>query len=156
MAVVSWNAPTAWTAGFGTSDLNSLANGSVALSSLSAPQINTTSTLQLYLQFEFVGGSISPTVSADVVAFALPIDSANTTYMNGEAGATLANQPIWMQYPHAAIGLRAKAASTQLAMSMPVLIPPGKYTLGLLNRAGVALNASGNQINWRLITEQVT
>ena len=139
---------------FGASDLNSLAYGSTALSSLSAPQIDTTSSLELYFQAEFVGGSIGPVNAADVVFFLLPRDSTDANYVDGEATATVANQPIWMQYPHAAIGLRTKAASTQLAMSGLILLPPGKYKAGLLNRSGATLASSGNQVNVRLLTEK--
>lgn len=142
-----------WAAAFGSSDLNSLANGSTAHSSLTAPQIDTTSTKELYFQAEFVGGSISPTGAADVVVYLLPRDSADAAYVDGEATATAANQPIWMQYPHVIIGLRTKAATAQLAMSGMCVLPPGKYQVGLLNRAGVALASSGNQVNIRLITE---
>jgi hypothetical protein len=153
-----WATPGAWAVAFGAADLNSLANGTTALSSLGAPQINNSTSLEYYAQFEFVGGSISPSGPADVVVFLLPIDSAGAAYMDGEATGTVANQPIWLQYPHAIIGLRTKATSAQLAQSgpAPTLIPPGQYKVGVLNRAGVALAASGNQVNWRLLTEQGT
>lgn len=151
-----WATPGAWAAGFAAADLNSCANGTTVLSTTSAPQVNNSSTLELYVQFEFVGGSISPSGPADVVVFLLPLDSTGVNYMDGEATATVANQPIWMQYPHAVIGLRTKAASTQLDMSGAVLLPPGQYKIGLLNRAGVSLAASGNQVNVRLLTEQGT
>jgi hypothetical protein len=153
MATFKWATPGAWAAGFGSSDMNSLANGSTAFSSLTAPQIDTTSSLELYVQFEFVGGSISPSGPADVVVFAMPRDSANAAYVDGEASATVANQPIWMQIPHAVLGLRTKAASTQLVVGAPLLLPPNRYQLGLLNRSGVALASSGNQVNWRLLSE---
>lgn len=153
MATFSWATPSNWTAGFGSSDLNNLANGSVALSSLSAPQINTTSTKELYVQLEFIGGSISPSGPADVVAILLPRNSADSAYVDGEAGSTVVNQPVWMQYPHAVLGLRTKASSAQAVKSSPILLAPDKYQLGLLNRAGVTLASSGNQVNWRLLTE---
>jgi hypothetical protein len=143
-----------WVAGFGTSDLNSLANGSTAHSSLTAPQIDTTSTKEPYFQAEFVGGSISPTGAADVVVYFIPRNSADSAYSDGEASATAANQPIWAQYPHVVIALRTKATSAQSAMSaLSGIIPPGKYQVGVLNRAGVALASSGNQVNIRLVTE---
>ncbi|MEO3475777.1 hypothetical protein AAFN86_28255 [Roseomonas sp. CAU 1739] len=146
--------PGSWAAMFGSSDLNSLANGSTAFSSTTAPQIDTTSTLELYLQAEFVGGSISPTNAADVVFILVPRDSANAAYVDGEATSTVANQPVWMQYPHAIIGLRTKATQAQLAMSPLIMLPPNRYKAMLLNRAGVALASSGNQVNARLVTEK--
>jgi hypothetical protein len=148
-----WATPGSWAAGFASSDLNSCANGSVILSSLTAPQVDNRTTLQLYVQFEFVGGSISPAAAADVVAFLLPLDSTAAGYVDGEAGATVINQPVWLNYPYAAIGLRLKATSTQLQQSGVVLCPPGGYKIGLLNRAGVTLAASGNQLNWRFHSE---
>jgi hypothetical protein len=97
---------------------------------------------------------MSPTNSADVVVFLLPLVSAGGgVYVDGEASATFANQPVWMQYPHAAVGLRTKATQTQAQQSGLVLCPPGTYKFGFLNRAGVALPASGNQVNWRFVTE---
>lgn len=155
MADFLWSAGS-WSAMFGTSDLNSLANGSTAFSSLNSNSfvVDTTSSLQLYFQAEFVGGSISPSGAADVVLILVPMDSTAASFVDGEASATVANQPIWMQYPHAAIGLRTKAASTQLAKSGAILLPPDKYRPMLLNRAGVALASSGNQVNLRLLTEK--
>ena len=148
-----WATPGSWSAGFGSSDLNSLANATTALSSLTEPQIDTTSSLELYVQFEFVGGSISPSGPADVVVFLIPRDSANAAYIDGEATGTAANQPIWMQMPHSVLGLRTKASSTQLVMGLPILLPPNRWKIGMMNRAGVSLAASGNQVNWRLLTE---
>lgn len=153
MATFKWSTPGAWAAGFAAADMNSLANGSVVLSSLGAPQVDNRTTLELYVQFEFVGGSISPAAAADVLAFLLPLDSTGAAYMDGEAGSTVINQPVWLNYPYAAIGLRLKAASTQLQQSGVVLCPPGGYKIGLLNRSGVALAASGNQLNWRFHSE---
>jgi len=149
----SWAAPGSWTNCFGASDLNSLANITTVFSTGST--LDTTTTRELYVQFEFTGGSISPTAPADVVIFCLPRTSDGSTYVDGEASGTAANQPIWMQVPHAVIGLRGKATSTQLEMSMPVLLFPNVYKFGLLNRAGVSLAASGNQVKYRLLTQAV-
>lgn len=149
-------APGSWSSMFGSSDLNSLANGSTAFSTLNSSSytIDTTTSLELYFQAEFTGGSISPSAAADVVFFFIPMDATGASFMDGEATATVANQPIWLQMPHAPIALRSKASSTQLAMSGVVLLPPNKYRAGLLNRAGVALAASGNNVKVRLITEK--
>ena len=144
----------AWNTMFGASDLNSLANGSFAFStSPSDPQIDTSTSKEFYFQAEFVGGSISPTNAADVVVALVPRNAQDSAYSDGEAGATVANHPLWVQYPHVCIALRTKAASAQSAMSGLSLLPPGKYKVGLLNRAGVALASSGNQVRIRLLTE---
>jgi hypothetical protein len=142
-----------WNTVFGAADLNSLANGSFAFSSTTAPQIDTSTTREFYFQAEFTGGSISPTNAADVVVVLVPRDAQDAAYMDGEAGTTFANHPLWLQYPHACIALRTKATSAQLAMSGTVILPPNKYKVGLLNRAGVALASSGNQVRIRLLTE---
>lgn len=155
MATVKWAAPGSWAPMFDSADLASLSNAAVALSSLTAPQVDTTSSRQLYFQAEFVGGSISPANGGDVVLILIPRDSADAAYSDGEAGATIANQPVWMQFPHVVIGLRAKASSAQLVVSAVAPLPPNKYRAALLNRAGVALAASGNQVNLRLLTEEV-
>jgi hypothetical protein len=155
MADILWK-PGSWAPMFGSSDLNSLANGSTAYSSLNSSSyvVDTTSSLELYFQAEFVGGSISPTGTPDVVFILMPMDSTLASFVNGDATATVADQPVWMQYPHAAIGLRTKASSTQLAKSGAILLPPDRYRPMLLNRAGVALASSGNQVNLRLLTEK--
>jgi hypothetical protein len=153
MPAFVWAAPGSWAAMFATGDLNSLANGSTVFSSTTLPQIDTTTTRELYFQAEFVGGSMSPAAGGDVVVILLPRDSQDAAYVDGEASATIANQPVWMQYPHVVLGLRAKATSTQLVKGPVTLLPPEKYRVMLLNRAGVALAASGNQVRLRLLTE---
>lgn len=156
MGLVTWGGAAAgtWVNSFAAADLNALANGSVAISSLSAPQVNNGTSLDFFVQFEFAGGSIAPTTGANLVAVLLPLLSDGVTYADGEAGATVANQPVVLAHPYALLLLRTKVAS-QNVRSNPILLPPGGYKVALLNRAGVALAATGNMLKHRLFTETV-
>jgi hypothetical protein len=148
---VKWATPGAWTAMFAANDLNSLANGSTLISTATAPQINNSTTLENMFQVEFVGGSISPAAGANILVMLIPLSSNGTDYVDGESTATAVNQPAWANLPTAVIQLRAKGTSTQRQQSKPVPLPPGQYKVCVLNRAGVALAASGNQVNIRLM-----
>lgn len=153
-STLKWTAYGTFNSMFGSSDLNSLANGSTAITSLSAPVVDTTSSLELWGVAEFTGGSISPVPPADVIFFLIPLLSDGSTYMDGEAGATAVNQPIWLSMPHCSIPLRGKGSSTQAARARRFMIEPGKYKPALLNRAGVALASSGNMVKLALFSEQ--
>lgn len=139
--------PAGWSNLFGAGDLNSGANGAIVHSSLPAPFVDNSAGLWTHATFEFVASSaMSPTGIPDVVVFLRALSSDGVNYIDGEAGATTANHTIWQQGPHAAIGLRLKAASPQLAPSPPVDLWMGRFQPALLNRAGVPLPASGNMV----------
>lgn len=143
----------AWTDAFGASDLNSLANLNEAHSSLSAPQIDNETAPWLWIEFEFVGGSITPTTGGNIVGFLRPRGSDGSTYISGAAGSGAGITQI-LNVPHAVMLLRPTAAGI-LVRSGLVGIPPGFYAVGLQNRAGANLAASGNMLRYRLVREVI-
>lgn len=154
MATVSLT-PGTWADGFGTSDLNSLANGSLISSSLSAPQVDNAAGARLMVQFQVTLASLSPTTGAHVVVFLIPETTTSGTYATGSDGASAADQYKWQNYPYATIALRQTASTGQVQKSRLIQIDPERYKIAIINRSGVAFAASGNQVSWRFITETV-
>lgn len=155
MATVALSAG-AWTAGMATADLNSLADGGQKTSTLTAPQVTNTTAGALYVQFEVVLGTLSPAAGANVIAFLIPETQVANTYVTGLDGTSAADQYRWQNYPYDIIALRLSATSGQTQRSRLVPIANERYKVVLINRAGVALAASGNQLSWRTLTETVT
>lgn len=154
MAVVGFSAG-AWTPGFAAGDLNALANGSLFSSSLVAPQIDNANGANLFVQIEVSLAAFSPTAGANILVSLIPESATLNTYMTGSDGATIADQYKWQNYPYAILALRTTAASPQVQRSQMIQIAPERYKLAVVNRAGVALAATGNQVLWRLIAETV-
>jgi hypothetical protein len=155
MGAVSQVVQGAWTAAVGTSDLNSLANGSQFTSTLTAPQIDNSAGAWLYAEFEVSLAALSPTNGANIIVFLIPETSTAGTYATGDDGATAGNQARWQNGPYAAIALNTKASNAQTQLSSLVPIQARKYKLAVINRSGVALAASGNLVKYRLSTESI-
>jgi hypothetical protein len=154
MAVVSLS-PGAWADGFAAADLNALANGGLAISSLTAPIIDNSAGANLFVQFEVVLAALSPIVGANMLPFLVPETSVANTYMTGSTGTTSNDHYRWQNGPYAVVGLRFTASSAQTQRSPLIQIAPERYIFGLINRSGVALAATGNQVRYRLISEVV-
>lgn len=147
--------PSSWTAGFGSTELNSLANNSQDSSSLTAPQIDNSGGTASYVQFEVTLGALSPTAGATIIAFLIPETITAGIYVTGGDSATANDQARWQNGPNAIIALRLTASTAQTQRSNMIPIGPERYKVALINRAGVALAASGNQLYWRTIAETV-
>jgi hypothetical protein len=145
-----------WTAGFNTSDMNSLASQAEVHSTLSSPHINNETDSYLWIQFECILGSFgsAPSAGGNIIAFLRPRDSAGSSFVDGAIGGTAATQTQILNVPHAVMLLRPTTGAV-LVRSGLVGIPPGYYNLGAQNRSGQNLAASGNQINYRLVREQI-
>lgn len=154
MATVLLSGAT-WTNGFGATDLNSLANGSQKTSTLTAPQIDNSTAGQLYVQFEVVLAALSPTAGASVIVVLIPETRTSGAYVAGTDGATVETQVRWQNYPYAIVALTQGASAAQTQRSVRVEVLNERYKVALINRAGTALAASGNQVAWRLVTENV-
>jgi hypothetical protein len=155
MASITWTpGPLAWAAGFAAADLNSLANVTQKTSSLASPQIdNSGAAPDMFVQFEVVLASLTPVAAGNVLVVCVPLASDGGSVSSTDGTGT-GNQVPWQNYPHAAIALRT-GAGAQVQQSPPISLPPGQYRLALINRAGVALAASGNMVSWRKYSEAV-
>lgn len=155
MAVISLQ-NGAWSAGFAGSDLNALAHSGQKTSSLASPHVDNATAGATYAQVEIALGALSPTVGGVVIVVFIPETTVAGTYMTGEDGTTGNDQYRWMNYPHAVLALRLTASSAQIQRSGLIQIAAERYRLAVINRAGVALAATGNSVSWRLVTENVT
>lgn len=157
MAVETWSpASLSWSNGFAASDLNSLANGSMITSSLSAPQIdNTTGNPYTRVVFSFVAGaSMTASANGHILVGLVPLMPDGTNYASGSDGATTSNHYPWFQYPNIGIGLRS-VASTERQIGGWVQILPMKYKVFVVNRSGVALPSSGNMVQYALFRSAI-
>lgn len=154
MATVVLNAGS-WSNGFAAADLNSLASGGQKTSSLTAPQVDNSTTGATYAQVEVTLGALSPTQGGLVIVVFVPETQTAGTYVTGTDGTSAADQVPWRNYPHAIIALRQTAGAAQVQRSKHIELGDERYRLAVINRAGVALAASGNQVAWRLVSETV-
>jgi hypothetical protein len=146
---IKWKGYAAAAASRLTTELNSLANNST--SALSA-EIDNTTNLYRFADFELNLASLTPTGTPYVSVYIVPtIDGTN--YPGWDAGASPgnANNNYWV----GDIQLKA-AAGTVLQALRGVLLPPGKYKVGLRNASGVTLASSGNTLDERQYTEAYT
>lgn len=144
-----------WNDGFAASDLNALASGSQFTSTLTAPQVDNSSGANLYAEFEVNLAALSPTTGAHIIVFLVPEISSGGSYMTGDDGTTTANQVRWQNFPYAIVSLTLKASTAQLQQSGLVQLQAKQYKIGIINRSGSALAASGNMVRWRFVTESV-
>lgn len=154
MATVTLSGGT-WAPGFAAGDLNSLAAGSQKTSSLASPQVDNTFG-SLNIELEVTLGAISPAAGANVIVVLIPETQTAGTYATSADGATAATQARWQNFPYAIVALTQGAGAAQVQPCMPIPVKNGRYRIALINRAGVALAASGNQVAWRLTSELVS
>ena len=149
MATVTLSAG-AWANEFNAADLNSLANGAQKTSTLTAPHIDNSTAGQLYAQVEVTLAAFTPLAGANVIVVLIPETQTAGTYMTGTDGGTAVDQVRWQNYPNAVIALRQTASAAQVQRSGLIPIANERYKVALINRAGAALAASGNQVAARL------
>lgn len=151
--LLKWSTPGAWTDLFGASgsDLNSLANGSTAISTAT---IDNATAKEQYMDISLTLGSISPTGTPIISLFLLELMPDGTNFVSGEASATSANQPTGSFVIRRA-QLRAKATSISYLLFSRIWIPPNQFKIAVLNQAGVAYAATGNDSKYRLYSEDL-
>lgn len=147
---ILWSAYAAAIANGLTTELNSLADGSVtALGS----QIDNTSSLYEFMdvQLDLASLTISST-SAYVTVFVVPsVDGTNYpdftsgTYANYHGGYAVCNIPV-----------KNVSATTARAMAVMIPIPPAKFKLAIRSGLGVSMAASGNTLGYRLYANSYT
>ncbi len=136
--VGKWNTHSA-TVALLTTELNSLADAT--MSAASAAVANHTN-LDMYADFEIVLASLSPTAGAFVTLYIWEAIDDGTNYpAQSDADLRLTATQVLCTVP---IGTTASTA--QRIVVRNVLLPPASFKVKLDNRAGVALNASGNTV----------
>lgn len=129
-----------------TTELNSLANGSVT--ALSA-EIDNGTNKYLYADVEVFLNTATPTGTPVVDLYLVPtVDGTN--YPEFDTGAS--PSAINLNYLVATLYVKASNA-THRAVARQIPVPPGKYKWALRNGTGVALNASSNTVKERNYNE---
>lgn len=155
MALVTWSGNPAFADCFAAGDLNALASLGQKTSTLAAPFVDNSVDLALFAQFEASLAALSPAAGAHLIVVLAPLLNDGAAYATSGDGTTAANQIPYVNYPHAMIALRTTATAAQAQQSSPIPLPPGKFQPLLINRAGVALAASGNMVRVRKFSEAV-
>ena len=145
------NSGLAWTAFFNAADLNSMANGSSVLSSVTAIA-NGTSLDQFFdVSFQLTIASSTIAAGANLVMWLFPLMEDGSTYGDNSlvAGTQAAVTPGL--YPKLVMPLRAATTQTLLfgVNNDPLVMPPGSWLPALQNNSGFALAASGNAGKFR-------
>jgi hypothetical protein len=125
-----------------TTGLNSLANGSTALSAA----IDNSSDHFIYIDCELeVTFGTAPALNSPVELYVLPSQDG-TNYADGSAGA-----PGTVPAPHCLRGvfLVRNVTSAQRVILERIEVPPGLYKLLVRNMAGQSMAASGNVLAYR-------
>jgi hypothetical protein len=146
MPVIRWNENAAYVQ-VATTELNGLANGSQATGATVIDNAGGSTEVQ----FSIFLAALSPGVAADIRVALIPCASDGTLLATGTDGATLAGHYPFINFPSAVIALRTTATAAQTQFSRAVPIEPGFYRASVINRAGVALAASGNILSARLL-----
>lgn len=137
-----------WTSCFG-SELNSLANGSAVISSVT---INNATALDTFADL-----STNVTVSSAaglpfIGVYLYPLNGDGTTYGDGRFNSSTAATPPTSYY----IGAITTSGSTATGMMQRIIIPPGSFRFLLFNSTGNAFNASAGSVYYRTYNRQVT
>jgi len=133
-----WNAPSS-SAVLGTG-LNSLANATMSAASST---ITNHTNLDKYVDIEIVLASLSPAAGAFVAIYIL--ESVDTTNFPAQSDADLRLTTSQLLI---AIPIGTTATTAQRVVARNVLLPAGDFQIKLDNQTGVALNASGNAVNF--------
>lgn len=125
-------------AGFTASCFNSLANGSGCVTS----QIDNSTALDLYTDLSFVltvGGTT--TAGSYFTLYLLPLNQDGTTFGDNTGSGGTAPQST---YAVGSVLVKSgiTTGNTVVGSVRGVLLPPGKFILGLWNNTGIALNAA--------------
>ena len=137
MAIAKWATPSSRSANFAGTTLNSLANGSES----SVVTYDNSSNRDLYGSVTIKLGSITPATAGTI--------SLRVTMNDGTDTADRAAGDV---YP---IALNT-GASAKVAIIPLVRLYPFSLRFSVINNAGVALAASGNEIYVRPFNEDVT
>lgn len=121
-----------------STDLNSLADGSAALSSA----IDNTSTLNTFMDLELVVTYGTAPAGEQACEIWVVSSADGTNYEDGSGSVTPARPP------DAIFALRAVTSAQRIVIKM-VPIPPALFKILLVNEAGQTMAASGNTVKYR-------
>ena len=147
MSANTWNAAGTYTSVM-TSELNSLANNSVAYASAI---FDNTTALNTDAWFSINLGSVAPSATAPLLeVYLLPLNADGLTYGDAPSsvpGTQSTSIPSWA-YKVATFSFRSSttAAAQTGTVKMPTELPPMKFLVAVVNALGSALNASGNTL----------
>ena len=144
-----------WATLFNAADLNSLANGSSVMSSIT-PIANGGSILDVFSDWSVQLGSITAAAPNYLGLYLYPLNSDGSTYGDNQfvAGTQAAKVPsanYWVQN----IGFPTGAAAIKGTASRIIMLP-GTWLPVLYNQAGAAIASSGNVGQYRTYNRQVT
>ena len=137
MAVAKWSTPSTRSSNLAGTTLNSVANGSES----ARVTYDNSTTRDLYGFVTIKLGSITPATGGSVT---LRVTASDGTDLGDAVGGDLYTMPL-------TAGASAKVVNVPL-----VRLYPYSLRLSVVNNAGVALAASGNEIYVRAFNEDVT
>jgi hypothetical protein len=137
MAVAKWSTPSTRSSNLAGTTLNSVANGSES----ARVTYDNSTTRDLYGFVTIKLGSITPATGGSVT---LRVTASDGTDLGDAVGGDLYTMPL-------ATGASAKIVNVPL-----VRLYPYSLRLSVVNNAGVALAASGNEIYVMAFNEDVT
>jgi hypothetical protein len=137
MAVAKWSTPSTRSSNLAGTTLNSVANGSES----ARVTYDNSTTRDLYGFVTVKLGSITPATGGSIT---LRVTASDGTDLGDAVGGDLYTMPL-------TTGASAKIVNVPL-----VRLYPYSLRLSVVNNAGVALAASGNEIYVRAFNEDVT
>ncbi len=157
MATEKWiaGAVSSWTAAFaGTSgaDLNSLANGSSILSSVT---ISNGSVGDIYADLSIAIGSLTAAAPNYIGAYVYPLNEDGSTYGDSQltAGTQAAKLPGGIYWARNFPFPTGTAAITGTILR--ITIPFGTFKFCLYNQSGASFPSSGNSCQYRTVNRQI-
>ncbi|MEO0166748.1 MAG: hypothetical protein ABIL39_11500 [candidate division WOR-3 bacterium] len=143
MATFKWTQPETIATALST-ELNSLANGSFAISSA----IDNENGLYLFIDLELYLASFTPGSGSPYCAayFTYSLDGTN---FEKEPDGSSGDKP-----PDAIFPLEASVTQSSRIVITNIPIPPLKFKISLRNMSGAALASSGNTLKYRRHNEQ--
>lgn len=158
MATEKWISGTGqgltWGTAINAADVNSLANGSSVLSSVSLPNFNGNS-LDVFADISISLGSVTTVAPNYLGIYLFPLNQDGTTFGDGQY--TAGTQSTAVPSPSYWVGNIVVPVGTQVLVGnvTRIVLPPGTVKFLIYNQAGVALAASSNTIQYRTYNRSV-